>query len=181
VLTHQPSSSRGISTPLPSAVKMLELCCLFPGEVMADLGSGDGRIPILAASLFHASRAVGIEKDPDLAERSSSLVRTLGLDENVEIVCGDLLDADLSEFDAITLFQSQEASERLVPKLLRELRAGTRVVSYLLPLGSYSPLKLLKPSGVHHPFYLYVAPILPLDGDGALALLREIARHAEES
>src|SRR5260370_36654976 len=103
------SPPRSISMPLSTVVKMLDLCSISPGEVIADLGSGDGRIPILARTLFQPSRVVGIEREPVFAELSRELVQKLGLDGGgTEIICGDLLKSDLSEFEAITICPPQE-------------------------------------------------------------------------
>jgi len=171
-----------VSTPYSSVIKLLRLCELSPGDVLVDLGSGEGAVPALAAFVFGAKRAVGIELDSALVGRSQEMASALRLDrDRLEFLSGDIFSIDLGEFDVITIFQSQEIISRLLLKFLAELRHGTRVVSYLLPLGSMSPLKLVRPARVEYPFYLYTAPLEYLGEEEAVQMLREIAGFAEGS
>jgi predicted RNA methylase len=99
-----------------------------PGDVVYDLGCGDGRVIVTAARRFGA-RAVGIEIDPLRYLWSQMLVTLLGLRDRVQVVYGDFFAQDLSEADVVTCYLMQNTNERLVEKLRRELRPGSRVVS----------------------------------------------------
>lgn len=114
--------------------RMLELASVLPGEVVYDLGSGDGRIPIMAAQEFDA-RAVGIEVDPGRNWIASRRVRRAGVCDAVDLVRADFFNTDLSAADVVTLYLRQPTNDRLEEKLLRELRPGARIVSntYTLP------------------------------------------------
>jgi SAM-dependent methyltransferase len=176
------TSAPHVSTPYSSVVKLLRLCELAPQDVLVDLGSGEGAVPALAAFVFGAKRAVGIELDSTMVGRSQEMASALRLGrDRVEFLRGDIFSLDLGEFDVVTIFQSQETIARLLRKLFAELRRGTRVVSYLLPLGSMSPLKLVRPARVEYPFYLYTAPLEYLGEEEAVRMLREIAGFAEGS
>lgn len=171
-----------VPTPYTSVLKLLELSRAGPEDVLIDLGSGDGTITNLAALVFGVKKAWGIELDPQEVDKAKEIARALALGEDkVEFICGDMFELDLEGFDVITVFQSQEAIEKLLRKLELELVRGTRVVSYLLPLGTMSPLRLAKPSKVAYPFYLYEAPLEFLDAEGSAGLLDEISKNAEGS
>lgn len=124
-------SARSLSdwegTPLPVVEKMLELAHLRPGEVLYDLGSGDGRIVIMAAQKFGA-RAVGIELDPRRSRQSLDRIDRLGLSGQIQIVQGDVLEQDLSLADVVTVYMTRYAMQKLTPRLDKFLREGTRVV-----------------------------------------------------
>lgn len=171
-----------VPTPYPSAVKLLNLCELSKEDIIVDLGSGEGAIPALAAFVFGSKKAVGVELDSARIWRSRQTANALrlGLDR-VEFLRGDALSLDLGQFDVVTIFQSQETIERLLGKLFVELRRGARVVSYLLPLGTMSPLKFVRPARIEYPFYLYKAPLEYLSQDEAVEMLDEIAQFAERS
>lgn len=116
-----------LATPLPVVEKMLELAQVRPGEVVYDLGSGDGRIVILAAQKFGA-RAVGIELDPRLCRLSRDKVRELGLAERVKIIENDILEENLSAAHVITIYMPATAMESLRPHLEKQFHNGLRIV-----------------------------------------------------
>jgi len=124
-------SARSLSdwegTPLPVVEKMLELAHLRPGEVLYDLGSGDGRILIMAAQKYGV-RAVGIELDPRRSKQSLEKIDRLGLFEQVQIIQGDVLEQDLSPADVVTVYMTRYAMQKLQPRLDKFLRDGTRAV-----------------------------------------------------
>jgi predicted RNA methylase len=107
---------------------MLTLADLKPGELVYDLGSGDGRILAVAAHNFKA-QAVGIEIDPLLHLLSKTLITLLGLSEQVQVIHGDIFTQDLSKADVVTCYLLPSINEKLAEKLARELRPGTRIVS----------------------------------------------------
>jgi ribosomal protein L11 methylase PrmA len=119
--------------------KMLTLAKVRPGDVVYDLGSGDGRILVMAARRFGA-RAVGIEIDPLFCLWTRLMIAVLGLRHQVQVIRGDLFDQDLSQADVITCYLLPGTNERLVGKLERELCPGTRVVSKRFSLPGWSPV-----------------------------------------
>jgi SAM-dependent methyltransferase len=120
---------------------MLRLAHVGPDDVVYDLGSGDGRIPITAAREFGA-RGVGIEIDPALVRRAQANLREAGVADRVAFRHADLFEAEIGEATVVTLFLYPDVNLRLRPKLLAELRPGTRVVSYWHDMGDWKPDKI---------------------------------------
>lgn len=125
-------------TPMPVVRAMLELAEVGPEDVVYDLGSGDGRIPITAAVEFGA-RAVGIEIDPALVERARANARRAGVDDKVEFRLGDMYAADVRAATVVTLFLHPEPNLKLRPKLRADLQPGARIVSYVWDMGDWTP------------------------------------------
>lgn len=125
-------------TPMPVVRAMLELAEVGTDDVVFDLGSGDGRIPIMAARDFGA-RGVGIEIDPALVEKSRANAREAGIDDRVEFRLGDMYAADLHSATVVTLFLHPRPNLRLRPKLQSELPPGSRVISYIWDMGDWEP------------------------------------------
>ena len=117
---------------------MLQLADVSADDVVYDLGSGDGRIVILAAQKYGA-RGVGVEIRPDLVAVARQNAREGGVSERVQFVEGDLLVTDISAATVVTLYLSKSLNAALEPKLRRELRPGTRVVSHQFPIGRWQP------------------------------------------
>lgn len=132
-----------VSSPLSLVEVMLTLTRVSPEDTVFDLGSGDGRIVILAASLFGAS-GVGIDIDPERVREATENARTMGVSDRVRFVVGDLFGADISPATVVTLYLSPEVNRRLRPKLLRELRPGTRIVSHDYDLADWPPERTIK-------------------------------------
>jgi SAM-dependent methyltransferase len=120
------------------ADQMLKLAGITPADVVYDLGSGDGRILMLAAQKYGA-RGVGIELDPRLVDLSRSVARDAKVEGQVTFIEGDLFEADISEATVVTIYLSTTVNARLEPKLRQELRPGARVVSHQFPVGRWSP------------------------------------------
>jgi cyclopropane fatty-acyl-phospholipid synthase-like methyltransferase len=125
---------------------MLKLARVTPGDVVYDLGSGDGRIVVLAAQKYGA-RGVGIEIDARLVELSRQVAREGEVDDRVTFVQGDLFAADLSKASVVTLWLSESVNARLEEKLKRELPRGARVVSHQFPIGKWLPEKQIVVDG----------------------------------
>jgi ubiquinone/menaquinone biosynthesis C-methylase UbiE len=146
--------------PTPEIVvsKMLELGELQPGEKMFDLGSGDGRIVIMAAQKFHAD-ATGVELDKSLARQSAAKIHKLGLDESAHIVNGDLLKQDYSSADLVTVYLLPLSNDKVQPLLDHMLKKGARVVAHDFEFRGWSPAKtetiLDDGEGRSHTLYLY--------------------------
>jgi SAM-dependent methyltransferase len=130
-------------TSQPVVHEMLELARVTRADVVYDLGSGDGRIVVLAAQTYGA-RGVGIELDPRLVASSRQVAKDAGLDDKVTFIEGDLFTADISAATIVTLYLSTSVNRELKPKLRRELRPGTRIVSHQFPIGSWTPEKVVR-------------------------------------
>lgn len=147
--------------PVPWDVipKMLELAEVRPGEVVFDLGSGDGRILIAAARDFHAM-AVGIEVRRRLVKQGRKTVKEMGLSRQVKVSIGNFKKVSLRKADVLALYLSSYTLNLLVPKFTRELRRGTRIVTYDYPILGWKAVREIEvlPSGwkKSHPIYLYV-------------------------
>jgi cyclopropane fatty-acyl-phospholipid synthase-like methyltransferase len=126
------------ATPQPVADAMLKLARVTAADVVYDLGSGDGRIIILAAQKYGA-RGVGIEIDPRLVEISRMVARDGDVADRATFIEGDLFAADISPATVVTLWLTESVNRRLEPKLRRELRPGTRIVSHQFVIPQWAP------------------------------------------
>ena len=142
VFAQSPSGAKAdvIYVPTPQAVvdAMLELADVKKSDVVYDLGSGDGRIVITAAKK-HGARGVGIEIDPTLVKKARENAAAAGVSDRVRFVTQNLFTTDISKASVVTLYLLQSINERLRPKLVRELRPGTRVVSHVFNMGPEWP------------------------------------------
>jgi len=134
------------ATPLPVVEKMLELAQVRPNEVVYDLGSGDGRVLVMAAQKFGA-RAVGIELDPRLYEASRAKIWDLGLRDRIQIVQGDALEQDLSPADVLTIYMTPYAMWKLQPHLEKFLHKGMRIVTVFDEVPGWEPTATIKVQG----------------------------------
>jgi precorrin-6B methylase 2 len=134
---------------------MFELAGVQAGDVLYDLGAGDGRIPIAAAQRF-GIRAVGIEINPRMAEVARANVRRARVEHLVEIREGDALVADIREASVVTLFLFRELNLKLRPRLQSQLRPGARVVSHRFDMGDWAPEAQMTVNG--NPLYLWKIP-----------------------
>ena len=145
-------------TPLFVVEKMLEVAEVSPRDVIYDLGSGDGRIVIMAAQKFGA-RAVGIEINPTLWQESSDRIAKLGLEGHARILHEDMFKTSIRPATVVTLFLLSGVLEELRPQLERELRSGTRVVAQEFPVPGWEPQKVVhvkSEAGVAYTIYLYI-------------------------
>ncbi|HUG76415.1 MAG TPA: class I SAM-dependent methyltransferase, partial [Burkholderiales bacterium] len=117
--------------------KMLELARVGPRDIVYDLGSGDGRIVIAAAK--KGARGVGVDIDPQRIEEARENARAAGVEDRVRFVQGDLFKADIGDATVVTLYLLSTVNQRLRPKLLAELRPGTRIVSHAFDMGDWHP------------------------------------------
>ncbi|MGH9805549.1 MAG: SAM-dependent methyltransferase, partial [Candidatus Acidiferrales bacterium] len=135
---HPPSLGPYVGSLQEKVRLMLQAARVKPGELVIDVGSGDGRIVILAAEGFGA-RAIGIELDAELVAHSRSLVAARGLDDRVNILHANALDVDISPADVVTLYLTPQGLTLLRPYLERTLRPGTRVVSNVFQIPGWKP------------------------------------------
>lgn len=130
-----------VASPLPVIKRMFAMAELKPGEVVYDLGAGDGRAVIIAAEEFGAY-AVGVELREDLVKKALSEVYARKLQDQVRIIHGDLFTVDVSPADVVFLYLTTSANERLRPKLEMELKRGARVVSHDYEIMRWKPVKV---------------------------------------
>ena len=116
---------------------MLQMAQVTSNDVVYDLGSGDGRIPIIAAQKYGA-RGIGVDIDPALVERARQNARDAGVTDRVTFMVGDLFAADLSAATVVTLYLSRSINAALEPRL-RRLAPGVRIVSHQFPIGRWTP------------------------------------------
>ena len=127
-----------VPTPQEVVEDMLRLANVKRGDVLYDLGSGDGRIPVTAAKLYGV-RAVGIDIDPERIQEARDNARKAGVSERVEFRQEDLFKADFRDATVVTMYLLSAVNLRLRPKLLAELKPGTRIVSHAFNMGDWKP------------------------------------------
>ena len=113
---------------------MLKLAGVTKNDIVYDLGCGDGRIPVTAAREFGA-RGIGIDIDPQRIAEANANVKQAGVGDRVQIRQQDLFQADIKEATVVTLYLLQSLNMKLRPKLLAELKPGTRIVSHAFDMG----------------------------------------------
>jgi len=152
-----PAENLAPSIPTPDAVvqKMLEAGRVKAGDVVYDLGSGDGRIVIAAAQKFGA-KAVGVEVVPDLCRKAEQRIKALGLEDRASIVEGNVFHVDFSPATVVTMYLMTTSNERLRPSLEKYLKPGTRVVSNQFPIKGWKPsaVEHVK-AGIEYTIYVY--------------------------
>lgn len=152
-----------VPTPQEVVDQMLQLANVSNNDVLYDLGSGDGRIPITAVQKYNATRAYGVEINPDLVQRSRQNIQTANVGDRVEILQQDLFQTDLREATVVSLYLLPDINLRLRPKLLQELRPGTRIVSHDFDMGEWKPDRVVQVQGPsrQHTIYLWTVPENP--------------------
>lgn len=137
-----------IYVPTPEAVveAMLQVANVGKNDIVYDLGCGDGRIPVTAAKKYGAT-GVGIDIDPQRIKEAKENVAKNNVGDKVTIVQGDLFEQDLSKATVVTLYLLPSLNVKLMPKLMRELKPGTRVVSHAFDMGDWKPEKELDVEG----------------------------------
>ncbi len=145
-----------IPTPFNVVRKMLEVSGLKQGEVLYDLGSGDGRIVLMAAKEFGAN-SYGVEHKFSLIEESRIKAEELGISDNVQFIQDNIFNPHLGDADVVTIYLTIRSNERIRPKLERELKVGARVVSHNFPIIKWKPNKISRIIDANqvHTLYLY--------------------------
>ncbi len=132
-----------VPTPAETVDEMLRLANLKEGDVLYDLGSGDGRIPIRAAQLY-GIRAVGIDIDPAMITVAEFAAREAGVSDKVRFRNEDIYRADFRDANVVTLYLSDVLNLKLRPKLLRELKPGTKIISHDFRMGDWAPERIVR-------------------------------------
>lgn len=135
-----------VPTPPDVVDAMLKLAKVGKDDVVYDLGCGDGRIVIAAAQLFGA-RGVGIDIDPQRIDEARKNAATAGVTGRVQFIQGDLFEVDLSPATVVTLYLLPSLNQKLRPRLLEQLKPGTRVVSHAFDMGDWKPEQQLDVQG----------------------------------
>lgn len=148
-----------VPTPQVVVEKMLELAKVTEDDVVYDLGSGDGRIVIMAAKKF-GTRGVGVEIRPDLIEKAKQNAQEAGVSDRVQFLQQDLFQTDISEATVVTLYLFPHVNLKLRPRLFEQLKPGTRIVSHDYHMGDWKPEQVVQVQGPNrvHTVYSWVIP-----------------------
>ena len=151
-----------VPTPERVVQRMLEIAEVSKDDIVYDIGSGDGRILITAAEDFKA-KAVGIELNEVLVKDTQQRVKELGLDDKIQVVQADAIEADLSKATVVTVYLLTASNEQLRPKLERELAPGARVVSHDFQFSGWQheAMEDVEGQSRRHRVYLYRMPAKP--------------------
>ena len=144
-----------VPTPQEVVDEMLRLANVKKGDVLYDLGSGDGRIPVTAAKKFGV-RAVGIDIDPERIQEANENAKKNGVTNLVKFRNEDLFQADFHEATVVTLYLLPDLNVKLMPRLMEQLKPGSRIVSHQFDMGAWRPDKRVELSG--RTIYLWTIP-----------------------
>src|SRR5256885_6481636 len=144
-----------VPTPQDVVDEMLKLGRVGKGDILYDLGSGDGRIPVTAAKRF-GIWAVGIDIDPERIAEANENAKKNGVTDRVQFRQENLFEAKFSEATVVTLYLLPDLNVKLRPRLLAELRPGTRIVSHQFDMGTWQPDGKVDLSG--RTIYLWTIP-----------------------
>lgn len=145
-----------VPTPQEVVDAMLKLAKVTKNDVVYDLGSGDGRIPITAARTYGA-RGVGIDIDPQRIKEATENLKAAGVGDRVRFLNQDLFTTNISEATVVTLYLLPSLNLKVMPKLNAELKPGTRVVSHAFDMGDIKPQETQNVNG--RTIYLWIVPI----------------------
>src|SRR5467141_1554553 len=144
-----------VPTPQEVVDEMLRLANVRKGDVLYDLGSGDGRIPVTAATKFGV-RAVGIDLDPERIPEATGNAKRNGVTSLVKFRNEDLFQADFHDATVVTLYLLPDLNVKLMPRLMEQLKPGSRIVSHQFDMGKWKPDKTVELSG--RTIYLWTIP-----------------------
>lgn len=131
-----------VPTPMAAVERMIAMAGLKSGEVVYDLGCGDGRI-VVEAARRHGVKAIGVDINPERVEESLANVRAAGVESLVTIRQADVFTLDLSDADVVFLYLTPRLNKRLMPQL-RRMKPGSRIISYEFDMGSAKPLEVVR-------------------------------------
>ncbi|HYO53079.1 class I SAM-dependent methyltransferase [Archangium sp.] len=147
-----------VPTPQEVVDTMLEVADVKPGDVLYDLGSGDGRIVVTAAQRFGV-RGVGIDINPERIQEAEANAKAAGVQDITDFRQEDLFKADFGEATVVTMYLLPSVNNRLRPKLLKDLKPGTRIVSHAFDIEGWEPDRVVEADG--RTIYLWVVPERP--------------------
>ena len=154
-----------VYVPTPPAVveRMLAMAEVNQNDVLYDLGSGDGRIPIAAVRDRGVSRAVGIDIDPQRIREANANAEEAGVTDRVRFLNQDLFESNFSDATVVTLYLLPKLNVQLRPQLLQQLEPGTRIVSHDFDMGEWVPERTeqVEANGRMHTVYLWTVPENP--------------------
>jgi ubiquinone/menaquinone biosynthesis C-methylase UbiE len=128
-----------------------------PDDFLIDLGSGDGRIPITAAKKF-GIRAMGVDLNPARIAESNANAKEAGVNDKVEFKQGDLFQQDISKATVLTMYLLPDVNMKLRPKILKDLKPGTRVVSHAFSMGDWTPEATTTSPDGRNTVYMWIVP-----------------------
>jgi precorrin-6B methylase 2 len=147
-----------VPTPQPVVEAMLKLGEVKKGDILYDLGSGDGRIAITAAKLYGV-RATGIDINPERIAEAEANAKSEKVTDRVKFLNQDLFEANISDATVVTLYLLPSINLKLRPKLWKDLKPGTRIVSHSFDMGDWQPEKRIEVDGRY--LYLWRVPANP--------------------
>ncbi len=133
-----------VPTPPEVVEAMLKLGNVGAGDVLYDLGCGDGRIVIMAVEKFGATRGTGYDIDPQRIKEANQNAKQAGVTDKVRFILGNLFEADFRDATIVTLYLLPDVNLKLLPKLLKDLKVGSRIVSHQFDMGSWEPDKKIE-------------------------------------
>lgn len=136
-----------VPTPYEAVDAMLKVAKVGKNDLVYDLGSGDGRIPIMAVQKYNAARAVGIDINPERIKEAEANLKAAGVGDRVRFLNQDLFESKISDATVVTLYLLPSLNLKLLPKLLADLKPGTRIVSHAFDMGSWKPEQTLQADG----------------------------------
>ncbi|WP_262248990.1 SAM-dependent methyltransferase [Parapedobacter soli] len=142
-----------VPTDQKTVEEMLKLAGVKPGDVVYDLGCGDGRIVITAAAKFGAT-GVGVDLNPERIKEANANAAAAGVTDKVTFVLGDLFEFDFSKANVVTMYLLPSVNLALRPKLQKELKPGSRIVSHDFDMGDWKPEKTVR-VGTHDTIFLW--------------------------
>jgi Methyltransferase domain len=151
----RPADVPYVPTPQSVVDAMLKVAKVGKNDVLYDLGSGDGRIVVTAAQKF-GTQGVGVDINPERIEEANQNAQKAGVSDRVKFVQQDLFNTDLSKATVVTLYLLPDVNLKLRPKLFKELKPGTRIVSHAFDMGDWKPQQTLNVDG--KTIYYWVVP-----------------------
>ena len=152
-----------VPTPPEVVERMLTLANVQQNDILYDLGSGDGRIPIAAVENHNVNRAVGIDIDPERIQEANANAQEAEVSDRVDFLNQDLFQTNFSEATVVTLYLLPTLNVRLRPQLLQQLEPGTRIVSHDFDMGEWTPeyTEQIEADGRMHTIYMWTVPENP--------------------
>ena len=163
VLAQSPAPTRSpdvpyVPTPQNVVEAMLKLGEVKKGDILYDLGSGDGRIVVTAAKMYGV-KGTGIDINPERIAEANANAKQAGVTDTVRFLNQDLFEADMKDATVVTLYLLPSINLKLRPKLWKELKPGTRIVSHSFDMGDWAPEKKIEVDGRY--LYLWRVPANP--------------------